>query len=181
MHEPPFANSSKCQPRPIRLGQQHLIIRVFRCEKVNKSSAKENLRTMPAHGKVRGLTAREASAEGIPPEDAKPHCTRILPARKCPHTKIVRARTARKSTDGPVSRQTQLSSQRRSRLGYSDSPRSHKPVLPPSFFSRRTSMISMPRSTALHMSYTVRHATLAAVSASISMPVLPVTPHVVVI
>ena len=41
-------------------------------------------------------------------------------------------------------------------------------------------MISMPRSTALHMSYTVRHATLAAVRASISMPVLPVTPQVVV-
>lgn len=180
MHEPPFANSSKCQPRPIRLGQQHLIIRVFRCEKVNKSSAKENLRTMPAHGKVRGLTAREASAKGIPPEDAKPHCTRTLPARKCPHTKIVRARTARKSTDGPVSRQTQLSSQRRSHPCYSDSPRSHRPVLPPSFLRRRISEISIPRSTALHMSYTVRHATLAAVRASISMPVLPVTPVVVV-
>ena len=57
---------------------------------------------------------------------------------------------------------------------------SQRPDLPPSFLSRRTSMISMPRSTALHMSYTVRHATLAAVSASISIPVLPVTPQVVV-
>ena len=60
------------------------------------------------------------------------------------------------------------------------SSRSQRPVLPPSFFSRRTSEISMPRSTALHISYTVRHVTEAAVSASISMPVLPVTPHIVV-
>lgn len=142
MHEPPFANSSRCQPRPIRLGQ-HLIIRVFRCEKVNKPSAKES-----------------------PQPD--------------PQAQIVRARTAGKSTDGPVSRQTQLSGRHRLRLGYSDSPRSHKPVLPPSFLRRRISEISIPRSTALHMSYTVRHATLAAVRASISMPVLPVTPVVVV-
>lgn len=35
---------------------------------------------------------------------------------------------------------------------YSPVLRSHRPVLPPSFLSRRTSMISMPRSTALHMS-----------------------------
>lgn len=180
MHEPPFANSSRCQPRPIRLGQQHLIIRVFRCEKVNKPSAEENLQTMPAHGKVRGLTAREASAKELPPEDTKPHCAKTLPARKCSQAQTVRTRTAQKSTDGPVSRQTQLSGRRRLHLGYSDSPRSHRPVLPPSFLRRRTSEISIPRSTALHMSYTVRHATLAAVRASISMPVLPVTPVVVV-
>lgn len=180
MHEPPFANSSKCQPRPIRLDQQNLIIRVIRCEKVNKPNAEENLQTMPAHGKVRSLTAREASAEKLPPEDAKPHCARTLPARKCQHTQIARARTVRKDTDGPVSQQTQVCGRRRSRPGYSDSPRSHRPVLPPSFLSRRISEISIPRSTALHMSYTVRHATLAAVRASISMPVLPVTPVVVV-
>ena len=35
----------------------------------------------------------------------------------------------------------------------------------------------MPRSTALHMSYTVSAATAAAVSASISTPVRPVTAH----
>ena len=35
---------------------------------------------------------------------------------------------------------------------YSPASRSHRPVLPPSFLSRRTSIISMPRSTALHMS-----------------------------
>lgn len=180
MHEPPFANSSRCQPRPIRLDQQNLIIRVFRCEKVNKPSAKENLRTMPAHGKVQDLITREASAEELPPEDTKPHCARTLPARKCSQAQIVWARTVQKSTDGPVSRQTQLSSQRRLRPCYSDSPRSHRPVLPPSFLRRRISEISIPRSTALHMSYTVRHATLAAVRASISMPVLPVTPVVVV-
>lgn len=39
---------------------------------------------------------------------------------------------------------------RRTWCSYSS--RSHRPVLPPSFFSRRTSLISMPRSTALHMS-----------------------------
>lgn len=180
MHKPPFANSSRRQPRPIRLDQQYLIIRAFRCEKVNKPSAEEDLQTMPAHGKVRDLTAREASAEELPPEDTKPHCVRTLPARKCPRTQIVRARTARKDTDGPVSQQTQVCGRCRSRPGYSDSPRSHRPVLPPSFLSRRISEISIPRSTALHMSYTVRHATLAAVRASISMPVLPVTPVVVV-
>ena len=180
MHKPPFANFSRRQPRLIRLGWQNLIIRAFRCEKVNKPSAEENLQTMPAHGKVRGLTAREASAEELPPEDAKPHCARTLSARKFPHTKIARARTARKDTDGPVSQQTQVCGRRRLRPGYSDSPRSHKPVLPPSFLRRRISEISIPRSTALHMSYTVRHATLAAVRASISMPVLPVTPVVVV-
>ena len=180
MHEPPFANSSRCQPRPIRLGQQHLIIRVFRCEKVNKSSAKENLRTMPAHGKVRGLTAREASAEGIPPEEAKPHCTRTLPARKCPAHENSTGPNRAKKHGRARQPTTQLSSQRRLHPCYSDSPRSHKPVLPPSFLRRRISEISIPRSTALHMSYTVRHATLAAVRASISMPVLPVTPVVVV-
>lgn len=180
MHEPPSANSSRRQPRPIRLGWQNLIIRAFRCEKVNKPNAKENLQTMPAHRKVRDLTAREASAEELPPKGAKPHCARTLPARKCSQAQIVRARTVRKDTDGPVDQRTQVCGRRRLRPCYSDSPRSHRPVLPPSFLSRRISEISIPRSTALHMSYTVRHATLAAVRASISMPVLPVTPVVVV-
>ena len=40
------------------------------------------------------------------------------------------------------------------------------------------SQISMPRSTALHMSYTVSSAMETPVRASISMPVLPVTPVV---
>ena len=143
MHEPPFANSSRCQPKPTRLGQQCLIIRVFRCRKVNEPNAKEDRQAAPA------------GANNTGPNHAE------------------RRGRARQST-------TQLSGRRRLRFSYSDSPRSHRPVLPPSFLSRRISEISIPRSTALHMSYTVRHATLAAVRASISMPVLPVTPVVVV-
>lgn len=179
MHEPPFANSSRRQPRPIRLGQQHLIIRVFRCEKVNKSSAEENQQPASARGKMPTRKAKRVSQRTLA-ESARSHHARSASAGKRPQAQIVRARTAQKSTDGPVSRQTQLSGRRRLRPCYSDSPRSHRPVLPPSFLRRRTSEISIPRSTALHMSYTVRHATLAAVRASISMPVLPVTPVVVV-
>ena len=37
--------------------------------------------------------------------------------------------------------------------------------------------MAMPRSTALHMSYSVKAAMLAAVNASISTPVRPVTRH----
>lgn len=179
MHEPPFANSSRCQPRPIRLGQQHLIIRVFRCEKVNKPSAKENQQPASARGKVPARKTKRVSQRTLAER-------REAPSRKI---RISRKATTGANSTGPNrakkhgrARQptTQLSSQRRLHPCYSDSPRSHRPVLPPSFLRRRISEISIPRSTALHMSYTVRHATLAAVRASISMPVLPMTPVVVV-
>jgi hypothetical protein len=45
------------------------------------------------------------------------------------------------------------------------------PDLPPSLWVTRSASIRIDRSTALHMSYTVSAATLAAVSASISTPV----------
>src|ERR1700722_10248765 len=48
------------------------------------------------------------------------------------------------------------------------------PDLPPDLWVRRTASMRMPRSTDLHMSYTVSAATEAAVSASISTPVCPV-------
>lgn len=167
MHEPPFANSLRCQPRPIRLSQQHLMIRVFRCEKVNKPSAKENLQVASARRKVQ---VRHPLPSLRPKHSAR---TRRHAGEKRGPEPREKARTGPSAT-------TQLSSQRRLHPCYSDSPRSHRPVLPPSFLRRRISEISIPRSTALHMSYTVRHATLAAVRASISMPVLPVTPVVVV-
>src|SRR5258705_883601 len=50
--------------------------------------------------------------------------------------------------------------------------RRHTPDLPPDFSRRERPVSTMPRSTALTMSYTVRPATAAAVSASISTPVL---------
>ena len=178
MHEPPSANSTRRQPRPIRLGQQRLIIRVFRCRKVNKPRAKEERQAAPAHGKGPTRNAKRVSQRALT-ERRGPHDARSVSTGKRPQTKYTgpnraeRRGRARQST-------TQLSGRRRLRPSYSDSPRSHRPVLPPSFLSRRISEISIPRSTALHMSYTVRHATLAAVRASISMPVLPVTPVVVV-
>ena len=51
--------------------------------------------------------------------------------------------------------------------------RTQDPVFPPCFSSRRVYSITMPRSTALHMSYSVSAATEAAVNASISTPVCP--------
>src|SRR6266498_1975557 len=50
--------------------------------------------------------------------------------------------------------------------------RRHRPDLPPDFSRRERPVSTMPRSTALTMSYTVRPATAAAVNASISTPVL---------
>src|SRR5262249_49752926 len=50
--------------------------------------------------------------------------------------------------------------------------RPHAPDLPPLFSRRQSPLSTIPRSTALTMSYTVRPATAAAVSASISTPVL---------
>ena len=178
MHEPPSANSSRRQPRPIRLGQQRLIIRVFRCRKVNEPNAKEERQAAPAHGKVPTRKAKRVSQRTLA-ERRGPHDARSVSTSKRPQTKNTGPNRAKKHRRARQPT-TQLSSQRRLRLGYSDSPRSHRPVLPPSFLRRRISEISIPRSTALHMSYTVRHATLAAVRASISMPVLPVTPVVVV-
>ena len=174
MHEPPSANSSRYQPRPTWLGQQRLIIRVFRCRKVNKPKAKEGRRAAHEKGPTRNASVRERSQKGVGPTTRDPYRQASAHTRKDtgPNHAERRGRV-RQST-------TQLSGRRRLRPGYSDSPRSHRPVLPPSFLSRRISEISIPRSTALHMSYTVRHATLAAVRASISMPVLPVTPVVVV-
>src|SRR5215467_5019510 len=51
----------------------------------------------------------------------------------------------------------------------------NSPDLPPTLRSSSTWPMLMPRSTALHMSYTVSAATAAAVKASISTPVRPVT------
>src|SRR5689334_21561860 len=51
-------------------------------------------------------------------------------------------------------------------------PRVHGPDLPPDFSTRQRSVSTMPLSTALAMSYTVRPATAPAVRASISTPVL---------
>lgn len=51
---------------------------------------------------------------------------------------------------------------------------SQSPLLPPLFFTTLIDPISISRpATALHMSHTVRHATLTPMSASISTPVLP--------
>src|SRR5271165_6268525 len=52
-------------------------------------------------------------------------------------------------------------------------PRLKSPDLPPVFETRYTSWISIPLSSALVMSYTVKAATEAAVRASISTPVGP--------
>src|SRR5919109_792234 len=49
------------------------------------------------------------------------------------------------------------------------------PLRPPCFSMRRTSVMHISRSTALHMSYTVSAAAATAVNASISTPVFPVT------
>ena len=57
----------------------------------------------------------------------------------------------------------------------------NSPLLPPDLDSSRISVITAERSTAFTISYIVRAATLAAVSASISTPVLPVTETVEVI
>src|SRR6185312_1634696 len=50
----------------------------------------------------------------------------------------------------------------------------NSPDLPPALWVRRSASMRMPRSTDLHISYTVSAATDAAVSASISTPVCPV-------
>src|ERR1035437_8600677 len=56
---------------------------------------------------------------------------------------------------------------------HESSSRTHRPDLPPSLSSSPRPSTVMPRSTALHMSYSVSAATEAAVSASISTPVAP--------
>src|SRR5262249_24617361 len=53
--------------------------------------------------------------------------------------------------------------------------RVNSPLLPPTLCSSSTLPMLIARSTALHMSYTVKAATAAAVSASISTPVRLVT------
>src|SRR4029077_18401374 len=58
---------------------------------------------------------------------------------------------------------------------------SQSPDRPPDLRSRRKSAITIPRSTALHMSYPGKAATLAAESASISTPVRPRSLQVAVI
>ena len=58
--------------------------------------------------------------------------------------------------------------------GHRAAPARSKVRRPPCLESRRTSEMQMSVDTALHMSYTVRAATLTAVSASISTPVFPV-------
>jgi len=55
------------------------------------------------------------------------------------------------------------------------------PLLPPVFFTRQISLMTIDLSTALHMSYIVKAATDTAVRASISTPVLPQIPIVALI
>ena len=57
------------------------------------------------------------------------------------------------------------------RRSYLPSSAIHTPDLPPVLLSNRMSVMRIPLCAALHMSYTVSAATLAAVSASISTPV----------
>src|SRR6185436_18238765 len=86
--------------------------------------------------------------------------------------------TGQHLTDGRATRVVAFAARRLVADGQdrdADHGRTNSPLLPPALCSNSTSPMLMPRSTALHMSYTVSAATAAAVRASISTPVRDVT------